>query len=274
MKLRNSKEMIIDSHSHLSILDEKSTWDETFKKLCSDLAKNKIDRSVLIADNVADSNTADTKRLLEMTDGKKEFLVVGSISPETNSVSELAYFDQLLDQKKIIALKIFPGHDHFYANEVAFEPTIKLCLKHRVPLIVHTGINTGDTDCAKYNNPVLIAEVAKKYPDLKIIIAHFFWPKIDYCFETTIKLPNIYYDTSALADEEVLGLSGGIEKMKTMLEKTLANKPEGVIFGVDYPLCDFGAHIDLIKSLKINEEAKQNVFHLNAERLFGLSVGD
>jgi predicted TIM-barrel fold metal-dependent hydrolase len=47
-------------------------------------------------------------------------------------------------------------------------------------VIIHTGINSGDFNCAKYNDPKYVVEVARKYPKLKIIIAHYFWPKKSY----------------------------------------------------------------------------------------------
>lgn len=116
--------------------------------------------------------------------------------------------DMLFKEKVIKAIKIFPGHDPHYPNDLRLKKAFELCIKHNAPLVIHTGWNSGDPDVANYNDPKYIVEVANQYKDLKIIIAHYFWPRVEYCYDITKGYENIYFDTSGLADEEVEAETG------------------------------------------------------------------
>ena len=83
---------------------------------------------------------------------------------------------------------------------------------------------------------------------------------------------NIYFDTSAMADKEVLEESGGIKKMREILTKTIKRNPDNVIFGTDWPMCDVKKHVDLINSLNLTKEEKNKVFYRNAMKVFKLDI--
>ena len=154
----------------------------------------------------------------------------------------------------IKGFKIFPGHDPVYPTDRRWLPVYQLCIKYNLPLIIHTGINTNNRKCAVYNDPKHIVKVARTHPELKIIIAHYFWPELDYCFSITNDFHSIYFDISGLADPEVVDASGGIERVKAILVKTIRRRVDSLIFGTDWPMCDVKKHIDLIDSLNLTQE--------------------
>lgn len=258
--------MIIDSHVHFNELE--GSYDKSYQKLLSDMETNKIEKCIIIPDNVIGSGCADINTSLKFASSKT--FVVGSPNILIPKDGEFEYLRDLLEHKKIIGLKLFPGHDAFYANDERCDKYFKLCLSNHSPIIFHTGINTGNVNCAKYNDPELIIDVARKYPELKIVIAHYFWPKMEYCYEITRGFDNLYFDTSAMADPEVVNLSGGIKKVKEILERTILDNEESVIFGTDYPECDVTLHIDLINSLNITDEIRKKIFQKNANKLFNI----
>jgi predicted TIM-barrel fold metal-dependent hydrolase len=137
--------------------------------------------------------------------------------------------------------------------------------------VIHTGWNSKNPRAAKYNDPKYIVNIARKFPKLKIVISHYFWPELDYCYKLTKNFKNIYYDTSALADNEVVEATG-IEKIKEILVKTIKKKPDSVLFGTDYSMCSMEKHIALINSLKISRKEKEKVFYKNAAKLFKLRL--
>lgn len=263
--------MIIDSHLHLSKEETEENFDDAKNRLFKNLSENKISSALVIADNLTDTDCADTETLIKLFEKDQNIFVIGSpniLNPKNN---EIEYFDRLLKDKAIIGLKLFPGHDPIYPTDPRCDAVYRLGLKYGVPVTIHTGINSGDVECAKYNDPKHIIEIAKKYPDLKIIIAHYFWPEMQYCYEITKPFKNIYFDTSAMADGEVVELSGGFDKVRHILEKTVADKPENILFGTDYPMCDTKKHIEMIDSLRISSDLKEIIFHLNAKKVFKIS---
>ena len=95
---------------------------------------------------------------------------------------------------------------------------------------------------------------------------------MDYCYETTKGISNIYFDIAAMADDEVVEKSGGMEKIRDILRKTIAVGEDKLIFGTDWPMCKIKSHIDLIKSLGLEKEIEDKIFFKNAVKLYKLSI--
>lgn len=264
--------MIIDSHIHISYMDKQKTFSEIKKDLFLNMEKNSIRHSIVIPDNVPNPQCADMDNAMAMVKGESRLFMIGTLKISKINEQSLAMIDKLFKEKNIRGFKIFPGHDPVYPTDKRWYDVYDLCVIYDLLLIVHTGINTGDKECAKYNDPKYIVKIAKLFPKLKIIIAHYFWSKLDYCYSMTEGFENIYFDTSAMADKEVLDESGGIGKMREILTKTIKRNSDHVLFGTDWPMCDVRKHIDLINSLDITKEEKNKVFYWNAVKVFKLDI--
>lgn len=262
--------MIIDSHAHISYLKQKKSFPMVKNELLADMRRNRIDYSIVIPDNLHNSACADLDTVIALTKGETRLCVIGTLKITDINKKNIAKIDALFRKKIIRGFKIFPGHDPVYPTDARWHPIYALCQKYNFPLIIHTGINTGDTKCSKYNDPKHIVKVAELYPKLKIVIAHYFWPRLDYCFSCTAGIDTIYFDTSGLADPEVVNASGGIGKIREILTKTIRRRGGSLIFGSDWPICDVKKHIGLIHSLPITEEEKKKVLYKNSLELFQL----
>ena len=146
-----------------------------------------------------------------------------------------------------------------------------MCIGYDIPLVIHTGWNSGDPEAAKYNDPKYIVKIAERYNDLKIIICHYFWPEVEYCYELTIEYNNIYFDISALGDPEVQETTG-LDKIIKVLEKTVFKNPNRLLFGTDYGMCSIKNHSELINELDISDEDRKKVFYKNAVDVFDLEI--
>lgn len=266
--------MIIDAHVHISIYNNNaSSLQGAFDLLLMEMEKNGITSAIIIPDNIEGSdNIADFDKAIELIGECKNLFLLGSPQIIQRGSSELEKYQKLLEEGKIKGIKFFPGHDLYYPTDERCLPYYKLCRRFNAPVLFHTGENSEDSNCAKWNDPKYIVEVAKKYPALKVIITHYYWPKLDYCYEITKDIPNIYFEMAALADEEVIEKSGGIEKMKEILKKTIADRSDKVIFGTDWPMCNIEKHIELVKSLRLGEEVEEKIFSKNAIDTYGLSI--
>lgn len=107
---------------------------------------------------------------------------------------------------------------------------------------------------------------------MKIIITHYYWPKLDYCYESTKNIENIYFERAALADEEVVEKSGGVNKIREIIIKILNDRPDKVVYGADWPMCDMKKHVDLVKSLNLDKETKEKIFYKNAKDIYNLPI--
>lgn len=266
--------MIIDSHVHLSIYEGQATsLQDALEKLLEQMKQNNIDYAIIIPDNIEnDPKIADLDTAITFTKEKNNLFLLGSPQIIQRGSSEINKYKELLVQGTIKGLKFFPGHDPYYPTDERCLPYYEMCQILNVPVVFHTGENSNNPELSKYNDPKYIVEVAKKYPNLKVVITHYYWPKIEYCYEITKNISNIYFELAGTADDEVLEKSGGIEKMREVLLKTIKDRPNQVIFGTDYPMCIIKEHIELVRSLNLSEYIKEKVFSGNAINLYKLPV--
>ncbi|MFB6291124.1 MAG: amidohydrolase family protein [Candidatus Bipolaricaulia bacterium] len=261
--------MIIDSHLHLPPVGDSKDFKKAKGELISEMARAGIDYAVVIPDNIQGSDIGDLGTVLGLVEDEPRLFALGAIDVKKQGADWLDKLDKHLKEGKIKGIKIFPGHEPIYPTDERYKPLYKLCSKYDYPVVVHTGANSDDSGAVKYNDPKHIVEVAKDFPKLKVVIAHYFWPQVEYCFEVTKRYDNIFYDTSALADKEVLEKTGE-EEVKNVLEKTLANDSQNVLFGTDFSICDCEAHLDLVDSLDISESVRERVLWKNASDVFNL----
>ncbi len=185
--------MIIDSHVHISIYnDNTSSLEGAFDLLLEEMEKNGINSAIIIPDNIEGSDSiADLDKAIELIGDRKNLFLLGSPQIIQRGLSELEKYRKLLAEGKIKGIKLFPGHDPYYPTDERCLPYYEICQNLDVPVLFHTGENSSDSDCAKWNDPKHIVEVAKKYPKLKVIITQNYWPKLHYCYEINKDVRNI-----------------------------------------------------------------------------------
>lgn len=266
--------MIIDSHVHISRYENNAnSLKEAFDLFLQEMEKSGINSAIIIPDNIEGSdNIADLDKAIELIGERKRLFLLGSPQIIQRGSNEIEKYQKLLEEGEIKGLKFFPGHDPYFPTDERCLPYYDLCQKLDVPVLFHTGENSGDSECAKWNDPKYIVEVAKNYPKLKVIITHYYWPKLDYCYEITKDIPNIYFELASLADAEVIEKSGGIEKIREILNKTISDRPDKVIFGTDWPMCKIESHIELVKSLELGDDQESKMFYKNSMEVYKLLV--
>jgi predicted TIM-barrel fold metal-dependent hydrolase len=230
-----------------------------------------VDFAILIPDNVPDSEIGDVPTCLELVEDTPELTLMGTIDIENQGEEWIKELESLIIEKKIVGMKIFPGHDPIYPTDPRLDPVYEMCQFTEIPMVIHTGWIPSRPEDGKYNDPKYIVETADAYPGLKIVIAHYYWPEIEYCYDLTHEYPNIYYDTSGLADEEVVKTTG-MERIQAVLLKTLQDDPEKLIFGTDYAMCSIKDHTQMINQLPVSDDIREGIFWRNAVKVFNLSI--
>lgn len=262
--------LILDAHTHLPASKEKGSLVRSLQKLINDQQKHGIDACILIPDNVADSPIGTLEHCLKITEKHSNIFLVGTADILHDNLSQAEIrIRELFEQRRIHGFKIFPGHDPIYPTDKRLVQFYKLCARYNKPLIIHTGWNPGDPQAARYNDPKYIVKIAKSFPDMKIIISHYFWPEVEYCYKTTKPYENIFFDTSGLADKEVIEETG-YDKIIEVLKKTIEDEPEQLIFGTDYAMCDIKPHLKLIQDLEADETQMRDILYHNAIEIFEL----
>ena len=263
--------MIIDAHLHLPVVTEERNYEGSKTALLDDMKKDDVSYAILIPDNVPNSEIGDVPTCLRLFGDTPEVFVMGTIDIENQGRKWVRELEELISRKAIVGMKIFPGHDPITPTDPRLDPVYDLCQATGTPMVIHTGINPGKPEVAKYNDPKYIVRVAERYPQMKIVIAHLFIPEVDYCYQLTHTYPNIYYDTSGLADPDVIEWTGQ-ENIREVLLKILAEDPGKVIFGTDYAMCSQSDHIRMVEDLPVSNDVREAIFWRNAVKVFNLEI--
>jgi len=129
-----------------------------------------------------------------------------------------------------------------------------------VPILQHSYLRWEEILPGE-SKPPEIAELAARFPDTKIIMAHmaFRWREgVDAVTDD----PNILVDTSGM-DPELGSVEYAVEKLGT----------DRVLFGSDAPGRDILCQIGRVMAADISDTDREKILHLNAQRLLGLSGG-
>jgi hypothetical protein len=259
--------MIIDSHLHLPGRREGKTLADSRQELLRELEECRVDYAIVIPDNVPKSEIGSLDEVLGLVENERRLFVMGTINIRKDKEPHILKLDQLFRTGRIVAVKIFPGHEPIYPTDKRLTPVYELCVKYDLPIVIHTGGRKQ----SKYNDPKFIVKIANRHPELKIVIAHYFFPQVEYCHEITRPYENIYFDTSGLADDEVIAATG-LQKIRDTLALTAKERPSSVVFGTDYAMCSIKKHIALIESLELSKEIKEMIFSKNSIQLFKLRL--
>jgi uncharacterized protein len=108
-----------------------------------------------------------------------------------------------------------------------------------LPVVWHQGVTFVRRSIMAYALPRQIDEVALRYPELRIVIAHLGHPWIDECLGVIRKHPNVYADISAL-ERRPNQLYGGL------LAASEYGCGDKLLYGSDFPFGEIGATVSLL----------------------------
>lgn len=251
--------MIIDAHVHLPIGKDCNILCRKREKLLQELARNHIDGCIVISDSCMESDIGNLNECVELFRESVNVNVVGGISPYFEFQAQLRKIRNYLDEKLIVGIKLYTGHEAFYLSDERLKDVYELAQQYDVPVLFHSG-----WDNYQYSDVNVTAEVARQYPNLKLVCCHCFFPRIDKC-QSLVKYLNVYFDISSIADNMAI-LNDIEEKIKKLIEAA----PKRVLFGSDYSGCNQEEHIQFVKNLKLNARLTEAVFEGNAKRVFRL----
>lgn len=184
------------------------------------------------------------------------FVPLGGPDPNKGRLAEEQFRDWL--ERGLKGLKIV-GYMHLvYPNDPKLFPLLELCLEYNVPVVYHLGHSAPPNTFSKYGQPILIDDVANRYPDLTIIGAHGGFPWWDEMYSVCWKHENVYCD---FADWLPRYLSPTFIKY---MDGPISDK---VFFGTGYPGFPFEKVIKDFLTLPIRDENKEKILYKNAMKI-------
>jgi predicted TIM-barrel fold metal-dependent hydrolase len=151
-----------------------------------------------------------------------------------NTIWELEYW---VKEKGAKIFKFYPPEDT-YVNDPDLWPFYKKAEELGIVLDIHTGFSWVPPGKSKYSVPILIDDVARDFPELKIVAFHMGYPHCDDLNLVAMGHPNVYPCLSLLVPWAVTAP----RKFARIIGEALRFVgPERIIWGTDY--AGFGAQI-------------------------------
>lgn len=168
-------------------------------------------------------------------------------------------YENELDRALSLGLRGVKFHNdmqQFDIDDPKLMPIYRAMADRKMIVLFHMGDPRYD-----YSSPDKMVKIAREYPDLTIIGAHFggFSRWSESIFNP--KLPNVYYDTSS--------------SLFMLDRKTVARfidhfGPDRFFFGSDFPMWEPEAELKRFMSLELDNDINEMILYDNFARVFGL----
>lgn len=126
-------------------------------------------------------------------------------------------------------IKLLPMYAGFAPNDPAISSLYSYAHRHHLPILFHTGTTFISQAPIAHTLPRHLDEVAIKWPEIPMILAHLGHPYEGECIAVVRKHPNLYADISALVYRKWQLL----HSLMLVHEYGVWNK---VLFGTDFPV--------------------------------------
>ena len=170
-------------------------------------------------------------------------------------------------------IKLLPMYAGFRPDDERLDPLWRYATQHRLPVLLHTGTTFMAQAPLEYTLPRHVDAVARRFPDVKIIMAHLGHPYEGECVVTFRKHPNVYADVSALHYRPFQLY----HSLMLVQEYGVWGK---VLFGTDYPFTTVNDSIAGIRGLndmlegtklpRLKEEEIEAMIHRDSLAILGL----
>jgi predicted TIM-barrel fold metal-dependent hydrolase len=251
-----------------------------------------VDIACLLPESMMDT-TGYTSRWMSNGDMAKvvesnpdRFMYQPNISPikfkgVKNTIWELEYW---VKEKGAKIFKFYPPEDT-YMNDEDLWPFYAKAEELGIVLDIHTGFCWVPPGKSKYALPLQLDDVARDFPDLKIVAFHMGYPYCDDLNMVAMGHPNVYVCLSLLVP---WALSAPRKFAKILGEAMRFVGPDKIIWGTDY--AGFGAQIaGAVQGLRdfqfpedmqegygypaLTDEDKAKIFGQNLGGLLGIDTG-
>ena len=172
-------------------------------------------------------------------------------------------------------VKLLPVNRCYHLSDPACRPFFEAANELGANLIIHYGVTVDPTGDLRYADPIDLSPVARDYPDITFVIAHFGAGWLDSVLRLGYQCANVCVDTSGTNNwmnhyVPKLTLAEVFERCLTALG------PERILFGTDsgttapYRTWIRTMQQRTIEEMGLSEDDRDLIMRGNAVRIFGL----
>lgn len=149
-------------------------------------------------------------------------------------------------------VKLHPDFQKFYIDDEKVEKFYKI-IGDRLPILFHVGDDRYD-----YSKPIRLARMAKKYPQVNFIAAHFGGYRNWHDVDVYVGLNNVYFDTCS----SLTFIS--TEKAKQLIDLLGEDR---FFFATDFPMWDATEELSRFMKIPLTDQQRQKILSENIKKL-------
>ncbi|MFB7874169.1 amidohydrolase family protein [Nocardia sp. NPDC056064] len=145
------------------------------------------------------------------------------------------------------------------------DPVWAILAESRTPIVIHCGSGPAP---GEFTGPAPIAELLRRHPSLRLIIAHMGTPEYTEFLDLAERYPDLFLDTTMVWTD----FSEGGAPFPPAERERLVRFGDRILFGSDFPNIPYpyAEAITALERLDLGPDWLRKVFHDNAARLFEL----
>ena len=181
-------------------------------------------------DYVADYVARDPERLIGF----------GSVDP--SSATAIDELERMKADLGLVGCKLGPIYQDVDPLGPEFRRVCEALERLELPLLIHQGTTFARSGSLLSARPILLDEIALRFPELRIVIAHMGHPWFDEAIAVVRRHRHVYADVSALVSRRWLLYNALVQAVEYRVERKL-------LFGTDFPFFTAGETIDGLRSV-------------------------
>jgi len=172
-------------------------------------------------------------------------------------------------------VKLLPVNRCYRVSDPACRPFFEKANELKAPICIHYGVTVDPTGDLRYADPIDLSPVARDFPDVPFVIAHFGAGWLDSVLRLAYQCKNVCVDTSGTNN----WMDYHVPKMTLadVFERTLtAIGPQRVLFGTDsgttaaYRTWIKYQQVRTLEEMGLSDHDRDLVLRANAVRIYRL----
>jgi predicted TIM-barrel fold metal-dependent hydrolase len=237
----------VDYHCHISMteyadIQNPTVVSVTLEEFLADLDEAGFQKAVVLSDRRTTPEQV-SKFISQAPDRLTGF---GYVNPTLKGSG-----DEVLKQREelgLFGLKLYPTTDGYFVNDPKAASVYEAASSIGMPIMFHHAGMPDPGDLLKHSDPALIDDVAHSFPELKIVLAHLGYPRVDETLYVARKHPNVWCDIS-WPYGNVNHPSYPFMLWRDLLTALNLGVMNKLVFGTDYPGVRQRPYIDMLMNV-------------------------
>lgn len=202
-----------------------------------------VAKAVVLAFVAPQSQIINSNEFIAKFVGYAPERLVGFACVDPKSQDALGNLIRVVKEHGFVGVKLAPLYQHFNPLDQDLWPLYHWIQESGLPIMWHQGTSyMAREGPLEYARPFLLDKVAREFPEIKMVIAHFGYPWQNEVVALMRKHENVYTDVSVLAGRKWYLYNALIASIEYGVE-------DKILLGSDWPAFTTGQTAEALRSL-------------------------